>query len=175
MTTPTMPPLPFLRLPLELRLQVYGYIAEAVPRTAPMADYAGLYLSCRQVNQEMKSEYVKISKPYFAKLAKIMAESHAYLLSVPETFASSQRLDVWMSHEFLRQYMHLILGRFAPFGLGVPHEDDSWDPIELPFSCHLQSLTLRLQNHDGYRGWWLEWINDALFREKVKPGAVNAK
>jgi hypothetical protein len=35
-----MHPLPFLQLPLELRLQVYEYIAEAVPRTAPMADYA---------------------------------------------------------------------------------------------------------------------------------------
>lgn len=53
--TTKMPPLPFLDLPIELRLQVYGYIKKAVPRTAPMSDYGGIYLCCRQSNRKWRT------------------------------------------------------------------------------------------------------------------------
>ncbi|KAH4906326.1 hypothetical protein HBH70_108280 [Parastagonospora nodorum] len=44
----------FLDLPLELRYQVYFYIA--IPRYTYFSTYHGLYLSCHQVRNEMNQE-----------------------------------------------------------------------------------------------------------------------
>jgi hypothetical protein len=61
-TTPSSTHFPFLRLPGELRNQIYGYIA--IPNSAPLSSYKGLYLSCRQVKNEMDYEVVEEYQKY---------------------------------------------------------------------------------------------------------------
>jgi hypothetical protein len=60
---------PFLSLPLELRLQIYGHIADKVPRETNIAKFSGLYLSCHQIKQEFEGEYMKIFTRKIAKIA----------------------------------------------------------------------------------------------------------
>jgi hypothetical protein len=77
----------FLDLPAELRYQIYGYIA--IPDTAPLSSYAGLYLSCRQIRLEMESECIKVFRAYLATLQNQLEETH---VDLPESFAEMQRL-----------------------------------------------------------------------------------
>jgi hypothetical protein len=81
----------FLDLPAELRYQIYGYIA--IPDTAPLSSYAGLYLSCRQIRLEMDSECIKVFRAYLTTLQDQLEETH---VDLPESFAEMQhvRLNV---------------------------------------------------------------------------------
>ncbi|KAH5267801.1 hypothetical protein HBI46_038320 [Parastagonospora nodorum] len=67
----------FLGLPTELRLQIYGYIADTVPipTSSTMEPYQGLILSCRQVYHEFESEAVK-SVNQFLKASKAKMDDH---------------------------------------------------------------------------------------------------
>jgi len=79
----------FLDLPAELRNQVYGYIA--IPHTAPLTSYIGLYLSCRQIRSEMDSECAKIFRAY---LKTFQDQLQVAYLDIPETFAQMQHVHL---------------------------------------------------------------------------------
>jgi hypothetical protein len=50
-------PDPFLRMPVELRLQVYEYVIAESPSSGESVDIRGLFLSCRRVHQGIDAEY----------------------------------------------------------------------------------------------------------------------
>jgi hypothetical protein len=54
MSTPEPKPASLIGLPAELRLQIYNQTARAL--RSPFHDYAGLYLTCRQIRNEMDYE-----------------------------------------------------------------------------------------------------------------------
>jgi hypothetical protein len=60
--------MPFLKLPTELRLQIYKIVA--VPHDAPFSAYAGLYLSCRQIKTELDKEAPTAINKHLATVSK---------------------------------------------------------------------------------------------------------
>ncbi|KAI4961498.1 hypothetical protein J4E86_000526 [Alternaria arbusti] len=77
----------FLDLPAELRNQVYGYIA--IPHTAPLSSYIGLYLSCHQIRSEMDGECSKIFRNYLEIFQDQLQDAR---IDIPETFAEMQHV-----------------------------------------------------------------------------------
>ncbi|KAI4939461.1 uncharacterized protein J4E92_000746 [Alternaria infectoria] len=77
----------FLDLPAELRNQVYGYIA--IPHTAPLSSYIGLYLSCHQIRSEMDSECAKTFRNYLEIFQDQLQDAR---IDIPETFAEMQHV-----------------------------------------------------------------------------------
>jgi hypothetical protein len=71
---------PFFSLPLELRLQIYGHIADKVLRETNIAKFSGLYMSCHQIKQEFEGEYMKIS---LATSPKSLALYHHFAFCFP--------------------------------------------------------------------------------------------
>jgi hypothetical protein len=59
--------MPFLDLPLEIRLHVYSYIA--FPTSGPFSDYYGFYLSCQQIKAEIDEEAPKICRRFLDKFS----------------------------------------------------------------------------------------------------------
>jgi hypothetical protein len=53
----------FLKLPVELRYQVYGELFAAFLTDCQATDIKGVFLSCRQIHQEMDYEYVRQARP----------------------------------------------------------------------------------------------------------------
>lgn len=86
---PDYTPFPFLDLPAEIRVLVYAQMA--VPHKAPMSVYHGLYLSCRQVKEEMEYECVKVMDEYTKKIEERVAADEAVggrVISVSSTYAN---------------------------------------------------------------------------------------
>lgn len=84
---------PFLRLPLELRRHVYASIADDVPRVTPMADFAGLSLSCHQVKSEFEEEYMRVYKHEMRNFAESLPREIMELSTIPTTFANHSTLS----------------------------------------------------------------------------------
>ncbi|KAF2867480.1 hypothetical protein BDV95DRAFT_180591 [Massariosphaeria phaeospora] len=63
MATPS-PRLPFIDLPAELRLEIYSCIIPPNPSPRALYSHRGLFLSCRQIHDELQRECVKeLDKP----------------------------------------------------------------------------------------------------------------
>ncbi|KAF2865528.1 hypothetical protein BDV95DRAFT_612672 [Massariosphaeria phaeospora] len=50
---------PLLDLPAELRLQIYSFIAPGILLATPPSNYVGLFLSCKQIHQELEHWAIK--------------------------------------------------------------------------------------------------------------------
>ncbi|KAH5699303.1 hypothetical protein HBI44_074090 [Parastagonospora nodorum] len=87
----------FLGLPTELRLQIYGYIADTVPipTSSTMEPYQGLVLSCRRVYHEFESEAVK-SVNQFLKASKAKWTTTLYNVLIPhiQTFVDTITITI---------------------------------------------------------------------------------
>jgi hypothetical protein len=64
---PSSNDMPFLDIPLEIRLHVYSYIA--FPTSGPFSDYRGLYLSCQQIKAEINEEAPKICRSFLDRFS----------------------------------------------------------------------------------------------------------
>jgi hypothetical protein len=167
---PTMSPFPFLELPIELRFQIYGYVAEAVPRSAPMIKFAGLYLSCRQIKEEFEDEYMKAYTRYTTELASTLRRSR--LLAIPTTFATAQRLAVQISKGV---HMHHVRNKSRVRAYAPLLKNDPWDTIKPVLGLHLHTLEVHLRPARLWPASWSPWIVEVLFEEMKKPEAVNVK
>jgi hypothetical protein len=126
-----MPPFPFLRLPLELRLQVYTSIAQDVPHHPSMTEFSGLVLSCRQIKSEFEKEYMRVYQMEVSNIAQSLIHEGIQITSVPTVFSMAQilpysyrmilrrcvpffgrSLSIW--HQSLVFSSQLLLSRWAP-------------------------------------------------------------
>ncbi|KAJ4377573.1 hypothetical protein N0V83_000398 [Neocucurbitaria cava] len=121
--------MPFLDLPIELRFEVYGYIA--IPHSAPLSAYRGLYQSCQQIKAEMDSECVKVFKAHLLEIAAGLPGIH---MEFPTTFGTMQRL-------------HLIVREIEYFNGRTRYIDKTPPEFCTPqfrslLSLHLLSITI---------------------------------
>jgi hypothetical protein len=79
----------FLCLPLELRLQIYGYIS--FPHDAPLSQYQGLYLSCQQIKNELDDEGAKVVRAFFSRLE---ARLRTCTITTPSSLVDMQHIYV---------------------------------------------------------------------------------
>lgn len=165
-----MCPFPFLRLPFELRLQVYGYIAEAVPRTTPMAMYSGFYLSCRQIKQEFEDEYMKAYTPYITHVANKLPPHEARLLSIPSTFATAQHITIRFQKSGYTPFLYYIPDQ-------IPYDNFLKKAVRRLMKGYFGSLEIRFEHLPLTQlsiPIWIEWIKPVLFVRMKKKGKVNA-
>ncbi|ORY07039.1 hypothetical protein BCR34DRAFT_604038 [Clohesyomyces aquaticus] len=59
-----------LDLPVELRLQIYGFLFPPLMLAGPSEAYANLFLSCRNVKQELEGELARAMRAAFERLEK---------------------------------------------------------------------------------------------------------
>jgi hypothetical protein len=85
---------PFLLLPAEIRLQIYGIIA--IPDTDLVSSYKGLFLSCKQIKDEMEDEFTYVFGKHIQPLKSAMAAElpGSSVQLVPERFSGSYRLKI---------------------------------------------------------------------------------
>jgi hypothetical protein len=82
----------FFSLPPELRNQIYGYATDI--ETAPLSDYAGLHMSCRQIKQEMEHEVLRLLHVYFKR--KLLT-TPGVGIELPTTFNEVGKLRISLS------------------------------------------------------------------------------
>jgi hypothetical protein len=125
--------MPFLDLPAELRLSVYGYLCNI--HTTPFAACQGLYLSCRSIKAEIDSEGARITG---ADLADIQSRLLVSSFDIPTSFSA-------MHH------VRLIMERHA-------RDDHSsvLHDLKLLSGTHITSLTVSIHeiDDDGYRAYY---------------------
>ncbi|KAI4685701.1 hypothetical protein J4E81_008853 [Alternaria sp. BMP 2799] len=146
----------FLDLPAELRNQVYGYIA--IPHTAPLSSYIGLYLSCRQIRSEMDSECAKIFRAYLKTFQDQHQDAH---LVIPESFVEIQHVR-----------LHVL-------PTSNSNLDRRFDKVTDIFLLHLASLSiiygfaedLPLSNKLDH---YVLWLADVI-TEHLKTRVVNSQ
>jgi hypothetical protein len=63
-----------LMLPAELRLHIHGYVISDPPFSEPLAQYSGLFYSCKQMQAEMKPEIKK-------RMSKMLASISEHLVA----------------------------------------------------------------------------------------------
>lgn len=89
--------MPFLKkLPAEIRNEIYGMIA--TPTDAPFSEYKGLYLSCRQIKQEMDYECSRVFEKHVTKVHQDYVTKNAAALAInnriPMQLTPSPRIGV---------------------------------------------------------------------------------
>jgi hypothetical protein len=169
---------PFLKLSLELRFHIYGYIAEAVPRTTHMSEYAGLYLSSHQVKAEFEAEYMRASEPYFTEFANTLQVSPVVAIPTTITFVTQQRFNLRIPAS-IRSPHRVMHTRQLLFGLShtrmLYKPDDHWNTIKPIFASHLGSICLVLDGTISGARPWYDWVVKVLFAKMKEVGTVNTK
>ncbi|KAH3912714.1 hypothetical protein HBI56_155790 [Parastagonospora nodorum] len=169
---------PFLKLSLELRLHIYGYIAEAVPRTTHMSEYAGLYLSSHQVKAEFEAEYMRASEPYFTELANTLRVSPVVAVPNTITFVTRQWFNLRIPPSIRPQqrvmHTHELFFRLSHPGM-LYRTDDNWNTIKPIFASHLESISLFFDGTITDACPWYEWVVEVLFAKMKEVGTVNTK
>ena len=140
----------FLSLPTELRFEIYGYIA--VPYEAPLSTYAGLYLSCRQVKDELDSEGTKLLE---AHLSETIADVEGLRLDFPVTGTLSTM-----------QHVHLVVcDRVCSV---------RFHHLSSLFSLHLSSITISYLRQNGSPVWGTGKTTDLMYElQWWTPHVVN--
>jgi len=146
----------FLDLPAELRNQVYRYIA--IPHTAPLTSYIGLYLSCRQIRSEMDSECAKIFRNYLGTFQDQLQDAH---LDIPETFTQMQHIR-----------LHVL-------PTSDSNLDRRFDKATAIFLLHLASLSIIYGFPEDLHLWHEEdhgvlWLADDIW-DQLKTRVVNSQ
>ncbi|KAI4635186.1 uncharacterized protein J4E88_004740 [Alternaria novae-zelandiae] len=146
----------FLDLPAELRNQVYGYIA--IPHTAPLSSYIGLYLSSRQIRSEMDSECAKIFRAYLKTFQDRHQDAH---LVIPESFAEMQHVR-----------LHVL-------PTSNSNLDRRLDKVTAIFLLHLASLSIIYSFPEDLQLWHEEdhgvlWLADDIW-DQLKTRVVNSQ
>jgi hypothetical protein len=90
----------FLKLPTELRLKIYSYMA--IPNEVPFSQYHGLYLSCHQIQAEMDRECGAILS---AHLSSIRGQLTWAKFNVPDTFLEMQHIRLAINVANSQPYM----------------------------------------------------------------------
>jgi hypothetical protein len=132
--------MPFLDLPAELRLSVYGYLCNI--HTTPFAACQGLYLSCRSIKAEIDSEGARITG---ADLADIQSRLLVSSFDMPTSFS-------------VMHHVRLIMERRARDDRGPVFHD-----LKLMLGIHATSLMVSIHEDDGYRGYFDLEVLFALF------------
>jgi hypothetical protein len=81
----------FLDLPAELRFHIYALVA--IPTAAPFSTYCGLYLSCKQVKNELDSEGHRVLQAHMVELSALKL---GIQVSTTTAFRSPQHLHVFL-------------------------------------------------------------------------------
>jgi hypothetical protein len=154
---------PFLSLPLELRLQVYGTIAAQVPHTTPMTEFSGFALSCRPIKEEFEKEYMVVYRKAMTDIADLLPQELLQLSSVPTAFHTAQHLTINLPDGLAAQS-----GSFTPL---------LFRPLLLPASLatilRLELATLTIQRNFDVE--WMNWVKIVLFGAMCDPNKVRCR
>ncbi|PVH99289.1 hypothetical protein DM02DRAFT_729304 [Periconia macrospinosa] len=119
---------PFLHLPTEIRLNIYGFCGN--PLNYPFSQFEGLYLSCRQIHNEMDEECRKI-------LQGQLAPVEAFDLSGTNLSFKDLRNPV------VNIYLIKEEGEQAALDFNDNLLDESVEFIESLPPLHLESVTIK--------------------------------
>jgi hypothetical protein len=176
---------PFLDLPLELRLQTYGYIANEVPRRAEIIDFSGFYLSCRQIKQEFEGEYIKIFTLDIARIADSLPPTDFHLHPVSAGFPATHNLVLEIKDPVRRrnrEYWRMLhTAGASQFPTQKPSLPATLDRL---FELRLESLEIRLEDWLGpdaavprsvSDSSWYGWFEQILCAASLSRGHIRAK
>ncbi|KAJ4293394.1 hypothetical protein N0V90_008677 [Kalmusia sp. IMI 367209] len=89
-------------LPAEMRLKIYEHMTP--PVDSRIADWRGIFLSCKQFNHEMKHELLRNMVRYLEQLKTEWTRIHGTQLhiSIPTTIAAIEKLTVSIPNSYFR-------------------------------------------------------------------------
>jgi hypothetical protein len=89
-------------LPVEIRLRIYEEMTP--PLDSRIADWRGLFLSCKQFHYEMKHELLRNMTKYLGQIKKHWAKSHALPLhiSTPTSITEIENILVAIPNSYFR-------------------------------------------------------------------------
>jgi len=123
-----------LEAPVEVRILIYNYIApQGYLLAVPYTHYMGLLLSCKQIQDEMTSQALRLTTGHVNKL-------HAIVDSVPRL-----RLQPLCPDSF-NQLMHITIGvpRWTLYTKTVKH--DLFTALSQLLPLHLSSITIEIDD-----------------------------
>jgi hypothetical protein len=161
---------PFLTLPLEVRLQIYGHIASKVPRQTNISKFSGLYLSCHQIKQKFEGEYMKIFTRNIAKIADSLP-SFRLLLPVPSKFSDAHSLTLEVKHPVCRKWLDYWWLKRVGLTITPPTRSILPDTLDQLFKFRLTSLVIHLEEEfDGGTSWFCWFLNALCTKLCVRKG-----
>jgi hypothetical protein len=160
----------FLSLPLELRLQIYGHIADKVPRQTNIAKFSGLYLSCHQIKQEFEGEYMKIFTRSIAKIAGSLSPFRL-LLPVLSKFSDAHSLTLQVKHPVCRRWLDYWWLKRVGLTITPPTRPILPNTLDQLFKFKLTSLVICLEEElDGGTSWFCWFLNVLCTELCVRKG-----
>ncbi|KAF2470161.1 uncharacterized protein BDR25DRAFT_355871 [Lindgomyces ingoldianus] len=89
-----------LKLPPEIRIHIYSFLAPPVQAQAPLPQYAGLLNSCKQIKQEIEHDAIKQVAQELSDIQKLLKESHNITIHilVPRTFQERKNLTLSLDY-----------------------------------------------------------------------------
>ncbi|KAF2448469.1 hypothetical protein P171DRAFT_213342 [Karstenula rhodostoma CBS 690.94] len=89
-------------LPVEIRLRIYEHMTP--PIDSRMADWRGMFMSCKQIHYEMKHELVRNMRRYLDQIKKQWTVSHDVRLhmSTPTKSSGINRISVAIPNSYFR-------------------------------------------------------------------------
>jgi hypothetical protein len=125
----------FLNLPLELRFQIYGITAD--PSIAPFSEYQGLYLSCRQIKDEMDTELPRATNAHLARITALLPPG--VTISASGTLPAPLNVRVTLDRSMYPSSPRTCLYLNGEGIVGVT----PWDNfLQNALGLHVESLTL---------------------------------
>jgi hypothetical protein len=127
----------FFDIPPEIRLEIYGYVANL--NSAPFIDAHGLFLSCRQINDEMEHEGRKLLRSQYATTKRNLPTGGGILFDIPTTFHQLRHLRISLSTAVFTTY-------------GPPIDPYILDQLQVILGLDLDSLTVTV--HEEANAPW---------------------
>jgi hypothetical protein len=163
---------PFLLLPAEIRLQIYGIMA--IPDTDLVSSYKGLFLSCKQIKDEMEDEFTYVFGKYIQPLKSAMAAQlpGSSVQLVRERFSGSYRLEITLPSTSLPP---------GPTRDYDEYPDVLWTLVKLPLDLLSIDLTLSedrstlpegLREADTMALWYAYYHIDSAMYEFRRRGHI---
>ena len=144
---PPPPRTSLLGLPVELRINIYGNIS-------PMLDdhfgaYKGLYLSCRQIHDELKEEAAKRMNKYLSGIQEDWKKTYKSVLRLSLTGIKNVNVSIPLSHIYHKLRFHgplvaLLPLKISRLSISFYNDNPDADPPDseshMDFLCEIDKI-----------------------------------